>query len=94
MSALPVVLLAVLWFAGVGAIAAVHALWRPGSHWPEEREELLMRGVVGDGRRRMPAGRQCFAVGPFATRNRRYYSPLCLLLGAGHVAQVAGAIGP
>lgn len=145
MTALLVVLLAILLFAGVGAIAVVHVLWGLGSHWPEESEEALVRGVVGDGRRRMPPPWQCFAVAlvlaaiaiwplyvvagvpgalraeqgsyavaglflarglagftprwkehfaaePFATRNRRYYSPLCLLLGAGYVALVAGAI--
>ncbi len=31
-----------------------------------------------------------FTIEPFATRNRRYYSPYCLLLGVGYVALVAG----
>jgi Protein of unknown function (DUF3995) len=138
-------LLAVLLFAGVGAIAALHALWGLGSSWPEASEEALARGVVGDGRRCMPAAWQCFAVAfvlalfaiwplyavgyaselrarqgsfviagifvarglagysrrwrsyftdePFATRNRRYYSPLCLLIGMAYVALVAGEFG-
>jgi hypothetical protein len=54
--------LALLLFVGVGSIAVVHALWGLGSHWPEPNEEALARGVVGDGRRRMPPPWQCFAV--------------------------------
>lgn len=54
--------LAVLLFVGVGAIAVVHALWGLGSTWPESNEEALARGVVGDGRKRMPPPWQCFAV--------------------------------
>lgn len=30
---------------------------------------------------------------PFATRNRRFYSPLCLLLGVAYIALVSGEIG-
>ncbi len=138
-------LLAFLLLLGVGAIAAVHALWGLGSHWPEASEEALARSVVGDGRRRMPASWLCFAVAlvlaifavwpiyalgfasdlvalqgsfviagifiarglagysrpwrehftdePFATRNRRYYSPLCLLLGMAYIALVSGELG-
>lgn len=137
-------LLAFLLLLGVGAIAVVHFLWGLGSHWPEGSEEALVRGMVGDGRRRMPPPWQCFAVGlllalialwpiyalgfasgetavqgsfviagifvarglagysgrwrahftdePFATRNRRYYSPLRLLLGVAYVALVAGEL--
>ncbi len=54
--------LALLLFVGVGSIAVVHALWGLGSHWPDANEEALARGVVGDGRRRMPPPWQCFAV--------------------------------
>jgi hypothetical protein len=134
--------LALLLFIGVGAAAAVHALWGLGSHWPEASEEALVRSVVGDGRRRMPPAWQCFAVAtvlalaalwpfvmlgrdevpwvlavtfaiagifivrglagysprwrshfrdePFATRDRRYYSPFCLLMGVGYLALLAG----
>jgi hypothetical protein len=134
--------LALLLFVGVGAIAVVHALWGLGSHWPEANEEALARGVVGDGRRRMPPPWQCFAVAallagvalwpwymlgrgseeivwagtfaiagsfvarcwagysprwrshfydePFARRDRRYYSPYCLLLGVSYLALLAG----
>ncbi len=134
--------LAFLLFAGVGAVAAIHALWGLGSHWPEANEEALARSVVGDGRRRMPPAWQCFAVAavlavvalwpwyvlgraaepvvlagtfavagafvarcwagysprwrghfndePFATRDKRYYSPFCLLLGVGYLALLAG----
>jgi hypothetical protein len=140
-----IVLLAILLFAGVGAIAALHASWGLGSHWPEESEEAAARAFVGDGRRRMPKPAMCFAVAlalfavalwplyaighlddlltvqgsfaiagvffarciagysrkwrdhftaePFARRDRRYYSPLCLLLGVAYIALVAGEIG-
>ena len=54
--------LAFLLFVGVGAIAVVHALWGLGSTWPEANQEALARGVVGDGRKRMPPPWQCFAV--------------------------------
>ena len=54
--------LALLLFLGVGAIAVVHALWGLGSTWPEANQEALARGVVGDGRKRMPPPWQCFAV--------------------------------
>ena len=134
--------LAFLLFVGVGAIAVVHALWGLGSAWPEANQEALARGVVGDGRKRMPPPWQCFAVAallalvalwpwyvlgrasdsfvltgtfaiagtfvarcwagysprwrahfndePFATRDKRYYSPFCLLLGVGYLALLAG----
>jgi len=138
------VLLALMLFVGVGAVAVIHALWGMGSHWPEASEEALVRAAVGDGRRRMPPAWQCFAVAlllalmaiwpwyalgrmsdpavlagtyvvagifmargvagysvrwrahftdePFATRNRRYYSPYCLLMGVGYIALVAGEL--
>jgi hypothetical protein len=134
--------LAFLLFVGVGAIAVVHAMWGLGSTWPEANQEALARGVVGDGRKRMPPPWQCFAVAillalvalwpwyvlgrasdgfvltgtfaiagtfvarcwagysprwrgyfndePFATRDKRYYSPYCLLLGVGYLALLAG----
>lgn len=137
-------LLALLLTIGVGAVAAIHVMWGLGSHWPEASEEALVRGVVGDGRRRMPPPWQCFAVAaglaamalwpwyavgriadpvvlagsyaiagifmargiagysvrwrshfkdePFATRNRKYYSPYCLLIGIGYIALVAGEL--
>jgi hypothetical protein len=136
------VVFAFLLFLGVGAAAAVHALWGLGSTWPEADAETLARSVVGDGRRRMPPPWQCFAVAavlgvvalwpfvmlgrgevpwvlavsfaiaavfvvrgmagysprwrgrfrdePFATRDRRYYSPFCLLMGVGYLALLAG----
>lgn len=138
------VLLASLLTLGVGVVAVIHVMWGLGSHWPETSEEALVRGVVGDGRRRMPAPWQCFAVAialaamalwpwyalgridlpivlagtytiagvfiargiagysvrwrahfkdePFATRNRKYYSPYCLLIGIGYIALVAGEL--
>ncbi|MFZ5784280.1 MAG: DUF3995 domain-containing protein [Pseudomonadota bacterium] len=136
------VLLALLLFLGVGAVAVIHALWGLGSTWPEASEEALARSVVGDGRRRMPPASQCFGVAaalgviavwpfvtlgrdevpwvlagsfviagglivrglagysprwrghftdePFATRDKRYYSPFCLLMGVGYLALLAG----
>ena len=59
--------LAFLLFVGVGAIAVVHVLWGLGSSWPEATHEALARGVVGDGRRRMPPPGQCFAVAAVLT---------------------------
>ncbi|MDP1839032.1 MAG: DUF3995 domain-containing protein [Reyranella sp.] len=56
------IVLAFLLFVGVGAISVVHALWGLGSTWPEANEEALARGVVGNGRKRMPPPWQCFAV--------------------------------
>jgi hypothetical protein len=136
------VVLGLLLFLGVGAVAVVHALWGLGSTWPEANAEALARSVVGDGRRRMPPSWLCFAVAaalaalalwpflmlghgqapwtlaasvaiaglfilrglagysprwrgrfwdqPFATRDRRYYSPFCLLPGVGYLALLAG----
>src|SRR5262245_21038736 len=54
--------LAILLFLGVGAAAAVYALWGMGSTWPEADAGTLARSVVGDGRRRMPPRWQCFGV--------------------------------
>ena len=135
-------LLAILLFVGVGAVAVVHVLWGLGSTWPEASAEALARSVVGDGRRRMPSPAACYGVAaalaviavwpfvllgrahepwalaiafavaglfvvrgmagysprwrerfrdePFATRDRRYYSPYCLLMGVGYLAVLAG----
>jgi hypothetical protein len=46
---------------------------------------FMARGLAGYSRR----WREHFTDEPFATRNRRYYSPLCLLLGLAYVALVA-----
>jgi nicotinamide riboside transporter PnuC len=37
-----------------------------------------------------PTWRMHFRDEPFATRNRRYYSPYCLLMGIGYLALLAG----
>ena len=136
------VLFACLLFVGVGVLAVIHAMWGLGYSWPEANEQALVRAVVGDGRRYMPAPWQCYAVAvvlalvalwpfvmlgrdeetwvqsvtfiiagvfvargvagytvtwrshfrdePFATRNRRYYSPYCLLMGIGYLSLLAG----
>jgi hypothetical protein len=81
----------------VFAISLLHFQWSRGSHWPEASEEALACAVVGDGRRHMPhvfvgrglAGyvprwRALFCDEPFATRDKRFYSPLCIVLGLGH----------
>lgn len=47
---------------------------------------FMARGIAGYSRR----WREHFTDEPFATRNRRYYSPLCLLLGAAYIALVSG----
>ena len=49
---------------------------------------FIARGVAGYSVR----WRQHFTQEPFATYNRRYYSPCCLLLGAGYVALLAGEL--
>ena len=33
-----------------------------------------------------------FTVEPFVTRNRKYYSPFCLLMGVGYIALAAGEL--
>jgi hypothetical protein len=37
-----------------------------------------------------PRWREHFRDEPFATRDRRYYSPYCLLMGVGYLALLAG----
>ena len=127
----------------VYAIAALHAHWGFGGHWPAASAERLAKAAVGTpGIKRMPAPRSCFVVAallagiaawplfaggllvkawprwltllagagiaavfvgrgmagyvpawrrrfsqePFASLDRRAYSPLCLGLGAGYIA--------
>ena len=47
---------------------------------------FVARGVAGY----TPTWRMHFRDEPFATRNRRYYSPYCLLMGVGYLALLAG----
>jgi len=49
---------------------------------------FVARGIAGFSHR----WRAHFTIEPFATRNRRYYSPYCLLLGVGYIALVAGEL--
>ncbi len=49
---------------------------------------FVARGIAGYSMR----WRSHFKEEPFATRNRRYYSPYCLLLGIGYIALVAGEL--
>ena len=49
---------------------------------------FIVRGLAGYS----PRWRQHFPDEPFATRDRRYYSPFCLLLGVGYLALLAGAM--
>jgi hypothetical protein len=49
---------------------------------------FMARGIAGFSAR----WRTHFTAEPFATRNRRYYSPYCLLLGVGYIALVAGEL--
>jgi hypothetical protein len=37
-----------------------------------------------------PTWRMHYRDEPFATRNRRYYSPYCLLMSVGYLALIAG----
>ena len=43
-------------------IALAHVWWGLGGIWPAASEAVLARTVIGDGRVRMPAPWQCFAV--------------------------------
>lgn len=43
-------------------LAAAHAWWAMGGIWPSPSAAALARGVVGDGRVRMPPPWQCAAV--------------------------------
>lgn len=47
---------------------------------------FITRGFAGYS----PRWRGRFGDEPFATRDRRYYSPYCLLMGVGYVALLAG----
>ena len=47
---------------------------------------FVARGVAGY----TPTWRGHFRDEPFATRNRRYYSPYCLLMGIGYLSLLAG----
>jgi len=47
---------------------------------------FVARGVAGY----TPTWRGHFRDEPFATRNRRYYSPYCLLMGVSYLALLAG----
>ncbi|KAB2915867.1 MAG: DUF3995 domain-containing protein [Hyphomicrobiaceae bacterium] len=50
---------------------------------------FVARGVAGY----LPAWRRLHSAEPFATLDRRYYAPLCLLLGAGYLTLlIASAI--
>jgi hypothetical protein len=50
---------------------------------------FVARGIAGY----TPRWREYFYDQPFATRDRRYYSPLCLLLGVGYAAFASGHFG-
>ena len=49
---------------------------------------FMARGIAGFSAR----WRTHFTTEPFATRNRKYYSPYCLLLGVGYITLVAGEL--
>jgi hypothetical protein len=50
---------------------------------------FVARGIAGY----TPRWRAWFRDQPFTSRDRRYYSPLCLLLGLGYAAFAAGELG-
>ena len=60
----------------LAGIAALHAYWGLGGRWPGHDEAGLADRVIGKT--------------AFVRLNTRYYSPLCLLLGAGLIANLAG----
>jgi hypothetical protein len=49
---------------------------------------FIVRGLAGYS----PRWRRHFHDEPFARRDRRYYSPFCLLLGVGYLALLAGEL--
>jgi Protein of unknown function (DUF3995) len=52
--------LALILFLSLVAIAALHAAWAFGAHWPAQNERDLVALVVGQtGRRRMPSTFEC-----------------------------------
>ncbi len=57
MTSLAIALCAVVLF-----LAAAHAWWAVGGIWPSPSASALARGVIGDGRTRMPPPWQCAAV--------------------------------
>jgi hypothetical protein len=50
---------------------------------------FLARGIAGY----TPTWRRRFYDEPFTTFDKRYYSPLCILLGLGFVAVASGDVG-
>ena len=141
-------IIAILMCAVLAVIAGAHAWWAIGGTWPSSDAATLARGVVGDGRARMPsagmtavvalvlvvvavwplllagvltvplprvvvmgvgaamgavfllrgvagyssAWRRRFRVEPFATRDVRYFSPLCLVLAVGYAALLSQGV--
>ena len=82
---------------GVAFLLTLVAVWPlyvlgHGGEWLTLLGTLGIAGVfVGRGLAGYsPPWRRHFADEPFATRDRRYYSPLCLLLGAAYIALVFG----
>jgi len=49
---------------------------------------FVARGIAGY----TPRWRAYFHDQPFTTRDRRYYSPLCLLIGLGYAAYASGEL--
>ena len=68
-------------------------LGRPEEPWAQSvtyaiAGVFVARGVAGF----TPTWKGYFLDEPFATRNRRYYSPYCLLMGIGYIALLAGEL--
>ena len=83
-------------YAVAGLLAAV-AIWafvllgRDEEPWVQSVTYIIAgvfvaRGIAGY----TPTWRSHFRDEPFATRNRRYYSPYCLLMGVSYLALLAG----
>jgi nicotinamide riboside transporter PnuC len=81
----------------VAAVLALVALWpfimlgRDEEAWVQSVTFIIAgvfaaRGVAAY----TPTWRGHFRDEPFATRNRRYYSPYCLLMGIGYLSLLAG----
>jgi hypothetical protein len=77
----------------VSCVLAMVAIWplcvaAGATELPVPQTSVIIGGVfVGRGLAGyVPRWRQLFSDEPFATRDKRYYSPLCLVLGLGYAA--------
>jgi hypothetical protein len=84
----------------VSIVLALAALWplcvvAGVTDLPVAQTSMTIGGVfVGRGAAGfVPRWRELFCDEPFATRDKRYYSPLCIVIGLGYAALGAGDFG-